>query len=62
MYNEIFMKEAVELARKSLETGVGGPFGAVVVQNGIIIGKGSNAVVPLNDPTAHAEIMAIREA
>ena len=62
MYNEIFMKEAVNLSRQCFETGFGGPFGAVVVKQGIIIGKGSNAVTSLNDPTAHAEIMAIREA
>ncbi len=62
MYNEIFMMEAVALSEKCLETGFGGPFGAVVVKNSIIIGKGSNAVTTLNDPTAHAEILAIREA
>lgn len=62
MYQEKYMKEAISLSRKCLETGRGGPFGAVVVKEGEIIGRGSNAVTTNNDPTAHAEIMAIREA
>ncbi len=62
MYDPKFMKEAVMLASKWKETGEGGPFGAVVVRNGRIIGRGVNQVTVLNDPTAHAEIMAIREA
>ena len=57
-----FMKIAKELADESLKTNVGGPFGACVVKNGKIIGKGSNHVLAHNDPTAHAEIMAIRDA
>ena len=57
-----FMKIAKELADDNLKTNVGGPFGACIVKNGKIIGKGSNHVLSNNDPTAHAEIMAIRDA
>lgn len=56
------MKIAKELADENLQTNAGGPFGACVVKNGQIIGKGSNHVLANNDPTAHAEIMAIRDA
>lgn len=57
-----YMKVAIDLANKNLITNVGGPFGACVVKDGVIIGKGSNHVLKNNDPTAHAEIMAIRDA
>lgn len=57
-----YMKIAKELSDENLKTNVGGPFGACVVKDGKIIGKGSNHVLANNDPTAHAEIMAIREA
>ena len=57
-----FMKVAKELSSDNLITNVGGPFGACIVKNGQIIGKGSNHVLKNNDPTAHAEIMAIRDA
>ena len=57
-----FMKVAKELSENNLKTNNGGPFGAVVVKNNKIIGKGSNSVLVNNDPTAHAEIMAIRNA
>lgn len=57
-----YMKLAKELARDNLKTNAGGPFGACVVKDGEIIGKGSNKVLLNNDPTAHAEILAIREA
>ena len=56
------MKEAVRLALEQMRAGRGGPFGAVVVKRGEIIGRGWNAVTSTNDPTAHAEIMAVREA
>ncbi len=56
-----FMKRAIELSRKNIETG-GGPFGAVVVKDGKIIGEGCNKVTSANDPTAHAEVEAIRQA
>ncbi|MBR3720156.1 MAG: nucleoside deaminase [Clostridia bacterium] len=57
-----YMKIAKELSDENLKTNAGGPFGACVVKNGEIIGKGSNNVIKNNDPTAHAEIMAIRDA
>lgn len=57
-----YMKIAKELSEDNLKTNVGGPFGACIVKNGNIIGKGSNHVLSNNDPTAHAEIMAIRDA
>jgi guanine deaminase len=55
------MREAIRLAHKSIETG-GGPFGAVVVREGKIIGRGANRVTVAHDPTAHAEVSAIRDA
>ena len=57
-----YMKIAKELANDNLSTNAGGPFGSCIVKNGKIIGKGSNNVLKNNDPTAHAEIMAIRDA
>ena len=57
-----FMKIAKELSDENLKTNVGGPFGACIVKDGKIIGKGSNHVLSNNDPTAHAEVMAIRDA
>lgn len=57
-----YMKVAKELSDDNLRTNAGGPFGACVVKDGKIIGKGSNNVLSTNDPTAHAEIMAIRDA
>ena len=57
-----YMKIAKDLSESNLKTNVGGPFGACVVKDGKIIGKGSNHVLSNNDPTAHAEIMAIRNA
>ena len=53
---------AIELSKKNLKSNHGGPFGAVVVKNGKVIGRASNAVLKSKDPTAHAEIMAIRDA
>lgn len=57
-----YMNLADELAKENIKTNNGGPFGAVVVKNGEIVGKGNNHVLANNDPTAHAEIMAIRNA
>ena len=57
-----YMKIAKELSDDNIKTNVGGPFGACIVKDGKIIGRGSNHVLANNDPTAHAEIMAIRDA
>ena len=57
-----FMRAAIELAEKNVSDGVGGPFGAVIVRDGEIIGRGTNLVTSANDPTAHAEVVAIRDA
>ena len=57
-----FMKIAKELSEENLETNNGGPFGAVVVKDGKIVGRGNNLVLKTKDPTAHAEIIAIRKA
>ena len=57
-----YMKIAKELADENLESNAGGPFGACIVKDGIIVGKGSNNVLSNNDSTAHAEIVAIRDA
>ncbi|MCK5169217.1 MAG: nucleoside deaminase [Bacteroidales bacterium] len=59
--HEEFMREAIELSIKNVDTN-GGPFGAVIVKDGEIIAKGINKVTSNNDPTAHAEVNAIREA
>ncbi len=56
------MREAIKLADDNLISKKGGPFGAIVVKDGKIVGKGSNSVTSTNDPTAHAEINAIRDA
>lgn len=56
------MHEAIRLSMNKMEKGLGGPFGAIVVKEGKIVGKGYNQVTSLNDPSAHAEIVAIRDA
>jgi len=56
------MQEAIELSVNNVKTGKGGPFGAVVVKDGKIIARAANSVTSTNDPTAHAEVNAIREA
>lgn len=61
--NELhFLDRAVELSRQGMKTEQGGPFGCVIVKDGQIIGEGCNQVTSTNDPTAHAEVVAIREA
>lgn len=57
-----FMKIAIEEARKGISSHEGGPFGAVIVKDGKVVGKGHNQVLLQNDPTVHGEIMAIRNA
>ena len=56
------MARAIELAVENVRSGLGGPFGAVVVKDGSIIAEGANQVTATNDPTAHAEVLAIRQA
>lgn len=56
------MRRAIELAQEGIDANEGGPFGAIVVHDGRIVGEGCNRVTSTNDPTAHAEVVAIREA
>jgi guanine deaminase len=60
--HENFMRMAIELSEHNVKQGMGGPFGAVIVKDGMVVARSSNKVVPQNDPTAHAEISAIRLA
>ncbi len=57
-----FLLEAIKLSAKSLENAEGGPFGCVIVKDGEIVGRGYNKVIANHDPTAHAEVQAIRDA
>ncbi len=57
-----FLERAIELSKQGMEKGQGGPFGCVVVKGDTIVGEGSNEVTSSNDPTAHAEVVAIRNA
>src|SRR5215475_5553873 len=58
----LFLRQAIELAVEGVENGKGGPFGCVIVRDGVVVGMGCNGVTSTNDPTAHAEIVAIRDA
>jgi tRNA(Arg) A34 adenosine deaminase TadA len=60
--DHFFIEKAIALAREGMHSGKGGPFGAIVVKDGVIVGQGSNQVTSTNDPTAHAEVTAIRDA
>lgn len=62
MSPEQFMREAIHLAELGMRSGRGGPFGCVIVRHGEIVGRGHNRVTSTNDPTAHAEVVAIRDA
>lgn len=62
MSHETFLRRAIALSRLHMGNGAGGPFGAVVVKDGVIVGEGWNQVTSTNDPTAHAEVVAIRNA
>ena len=57
-----FLRAAIRLSEQGMQKGAGGPFGCVVVRNGAIVGQGHNEVLASNDPTAHAEVVAIRRA
>ena len=59
---EQLMRQAIKLSEEKMQQGFGGPFGAVVVKDGKVIGEGFNQVTTQNDPTAHAEVVAIRAA
>lgn len=59
---QYFMREAVNAALKGMQNNEGGPFGCVIVKDGKIVGRGNNKVTSNNDPTAHAEVTAIRDA
>jgi tRNA(Arg) A34 adenosine deaminase TadA len=60
--NETHMRRAIALSLDMMQRGLGGPFGAVIVKDGAIIAEGHNQVTTTNDPTAHAEMVAIRRA
>lgn len=60
--NPAFLREAIRLSIDMMKANEGGPFGAVIVRNGEIVGRGWNRVTSTNDPTAHAEVVAIRDA
>ncbi len=60
--NKVIMRQAIRLAMENIDKGYGGPFACIIVKNGQIVAEGTNRVTSLNDPTAHAEIVAIRNA
>jgi len=60
--NKEFMRRAIELAERNMRNYEGGPFGALIVRDGRVLAEGHNRVTSCNDPTAHAEVVAIREA
>lgn len=57
-----FLNQAIKLSRQGMEQGSGGPFGCVIVKGDVVVGEGFNQVTSTNDPTAHAEVVAIRNA
>lgn len=57
-----FMQQAINVGLEGMRNNIGGPFGCVIVKDDIVIGCGCNSVIATNDPTAHAEVVAIREA
>jgi guanine deaminase len=62
MYETKYMRRVLELAQRGMDTGHGGPFGSVIVKDGEIVGEAHNEVLSSNDPTAHAELLAVRRA
>lgn len=61
-YSEQFMQEAIDMSVQAMRSGEGTPFGAVIVKDGAIVAKGHNRVLATHDPTAHAEVVVIRDA
>jgi tRNA(Arg) A34 adenosine deaminase TadA len=57
-----YLQQAIELAKQGVKDGMGGPFGCIIVKDGEVVGRGCNQVTSSNDPTAHAEVVAIRDA
>jgi guanine deaminase len=62
VYNSDYMQRVIDLSRHGMQTGHGGPFGCVIVKDGAIVAEAHNEVLSSNDPTAHAELLAIRRA
>lgn len=62
MTHEDYLRECIRIATEKMQSGAGGPFGALVVKDGKIVGRGWNQVTTSNDPTAHAEVVAMRDA
>lgn len=62
MTDKDYLRQAIAQAREGMRRNEGGPFGAIIVKDGQVIGRGNNRVTSSNDPTAHAEVVAIREA
>ena len=62
MYQTKFMQRVLELSQQGMQSGHGGPFGCVIVKDGIVVGEAHNEVLSSNDPTAHAELLAVRRA
>jgi guanine deaminase len=60
--DKVFMQRAIDLTQEGIDSNSGGPFGAVIVKDGEIIAEGFNRVTSTNNPTTHAEIVAIKEA
>jgi len=62
MYERRFMQRVLELSQQGMQKGHGGPFGCVIVKDGTVVGEAHNEVLSSNDPTAHAELLAVRRA
>lgn len=60
--HDVFLAQAIQLALEGMSSNEGGPFGAIVVKDGQVVGRGNNRVTSSKDPTAHAEVVAIRDA
>jgi len=60
--DKVFMARAIQLSLENVSSGRGGPFGSVIVKEGVVVAEAANQVTATNDPTAHAEVLAIRQA